>query len=167
MAKKKTKERWKRIKGYPDYKVSDQGRIKSLNYYHRHISKILDLHCKGRYLKVTLRNNNGSKTFWVHQLVAEHFCPGKDAEHNQVDHISGDRYDNRAINLRWVSSKMNCGNPNTKERRLIRYHKEGEFERRSAGQKKRFERPEERARLLAQLAKGREARMKNGHQQPE
>ena len=161
MAKELTKERWNGINAYPDYRVSDHGRMEALNYYNRHISKILDLHCdKGRYLKVTLKNEEGSKTFWVHQLVAEAFCDGKDEVHFQVDHIDGNKLNNVWTNLRFVSPKDNSNNPNTKGNYHIRYHKEGEKERRSAGQKKRFERPEERARLLDQLAKGREKRNK-------
>ncbi len=154
-------ELWKYIPNFPKYLVSNLGHIMALDYRGNHVCKILELHCnQGRYIKVTLANEDGQKTFWVHQLVAEAFCEGKSETNCQIDHISGDRMDNRASNLRFCSPSSNVNNPNTKCNYHIRYHKEGEFERRSEGQKRRFERPEERARMLERLAKGRAEKRK-------
>ena len=49
----------------------------------------------------------------VHRLVAEAFIPNP-LGLTDVDHINGNRADNRIENLRWVSHKENCNNPNTK-----------------------------------------------------
>ena len=49
----------------------------------------------------------------VHQLVAKAFIPNP-LGLRDVDHINGNRADNRIENLRWVSHKENCNNPNTK-----------------------------------------------------
>lgn len=76
------------------------GRIKNLNYYGRGKSAILNLSAKSRYLKVTLVDDDGkSKTFWVHQLVAQAFLPEPEEGQNQINHINGEKQDNRATNI--------------------------------------------------------------------
>ena len=144
-------EEWRPVRGYEgQYEVSNYGRMRSLNYYGRGVCKIMRLTAGwNRYIKVGLRGRDGEmKYFRVHRLVAEAFLPAPLPEQTQVNHIDGNKQNNMVVegrcNLEWVTPRDNCNNPNTKANYYVRYHRAGEFERRSAGQKKRFaERPED------------------------
>lgn len=63
------------------------------------------------YLQVNLGRIRN--TVLVHRLVAEAFIPNP-LGLRDVDHINGNKTNNRVENLRWVSHKENCNNPNTK-----------------------------------------------------
>lgn len=115
-------EVWKDIKGYEGlYQISNYGRVKSLerlikkfcgNYTIK--EKILkqSKNADG-YLQVSLfQKKNVSKTYRVHRLVAEAFISNHENK-SIVDHINGERTDNRVENLRWVSQKENINNPIT------------------------------------------------------
>ena len=117
------------IRNFPDYKISNWGRV---------FSKKTNTFINGRpnalgYYQVALRDVNGN-TVWVliHRLVAEYFVPNI-CFGTEVDHINKDRTDNRASNLRWVSRKENLQNV-SKERRkrgviqpVVQYDLEGNF----------------------------------------
>ena len=140
MKEETTNEKWIPLEGYEGlYEVSDYGKIRSLNYYKQ--GRVCVLRCtakNGKYLKVTLHKAGHAKTYRIHRLVAAAFLPKPSKERNQVNHINGNKTDNRASNLEWCTSMENHNNPATIENNKIRYHKQGEWENRSKGQKKRF-----------------------------
>lgn len=106
-------EIWKLIKDYEGlYEISNLGRVKSLPRNGTiKTEKILTPNMSGRYARIGLRDKIKIK-YSVHRLVAEAFIPNPN-NLPQVDHINGDRYDNRVENLRWVTAKENIGNPVT------------------------------------------------------
>lgn len=120
-------EIWVPIKGFEGlYEVSNLGRVKSLpkkwiagnNTIRQHNGKILkpSYTVKGNlgYYVVLLYKNRVRKRCKVHKLVAEHFLPPPTKERNLLDHINGNKKDNRACNLRWVNYFENaCSNLNT------------------------------------------------------
>lgn len=58
------------------------------------------------YLRVVLCKNGKTKNYSIHRLVAETFIENT---HNlpQVNHVNGDKRDNHADNLEWISHKGN------------------------------------------------------------
>ena len=103
-------EIWKEIKGYPNYMVSNFGRVKSLNYNHTSKEKMLKVSMNGNgYLRVLLCNNGKRKHMTVHRIVAETFIPNPDNK-PCIDHINTIKDDNRMENLIWCTTKENCNN---------------------------------------------------------
>lgn len=99
------------------YVVSNTGRIFSLNYKRTGQRRELR-QCKNNhgYYQSRLSNNRKSTVHRVHRVVAMAF---HDNPENKpcVDHIDGDRTNNHADNLRWVTHTENMNNPITIERK--------------------------------------------------
>lgn len=96
-------ERWKDIEGYEGYyMVSDFGRIK--NTKTNHLSSLSDINSVG-YKRVTLYVPI-RKRFFVHRLVAYHFCDGYQ-EGLVVNHKDGNKQNNNYLNLEWVTRSKN------------------------------------------------------------
>ena len=125
---------WKDIEGYKGhYQISNYGNVRSL--------KKDAFLMKGGYLKgykiISLWKNGTGKMFRVHRLVAAAFIPNPDNK-PCIDHIDGDRANNHADNLRWVTAKENSNNynaPNTYKgkkinkggKAVLQYDLEGNF----------------------------------------
>ena len=105
-------ENWKDIKGCEGlYKVSSYGRIMTV----RKNAILCPAKTISNGLTVSLSKNGKVEKRQVSRLVAAAFIPNPENK-PCVDHIDGDKSNNRADNLRWVTTKENCNNPITKSR---------------------------------------------------
>lgn len=104
-------EVWKDIQGYENkYQVSNYGRIKSLSRrifngtgYYISKEKILKGHViTNGYIQVELQG----KPLLVHRLVAETFIENS-YNKPQINHIDGDKTNNRVENLEWCTNSEN------------------------------------------------------------
>ncbi len=83
------------------------GRVKSLKHYDARLLTAFPNN-KG-YLRVCLCRNGQGRHFLVSRLVAAAFCDNDDPENKTtVDHIDGNKKNNRADNLAYCSLKENC-----------------------------------------------------------
>lgn len=100
-------EIWKDIAGYEGrYMVSNFGRVKSMRCLAHDGEKIMKTvrHHTG-YMIVSL-GRKPRKVFLVHVLVANAFIENKEKK-PYVNHIDGNKANNKASNLEWVTAKEN------------------------------------------------------------
>ena len=90
-------EHYKTIEKYPKYEVSDLGNVRN-----KRTGVVRKLTNRGGYLKLRLSDIDEN----VHRLVAETFLDHS-IERTQVNHIDGDKTNNRVDNLEWVSPSKN------------------------------------------------------------
>ena len=97
-------EEWAKIVNYPDYYISNIGRVASFRNPVPHLVKIQSGD-RGR-LHVTLGSSNKEQTKFhskrVSRLVAEAFVPNPEG-YNNIEFIDGDYKNCSASNLKWVS----------------------------------------------------------------
>lgn len=127
-------EIWKTIEGYPDYMVSNMGRVKSLNYNRRGKEKILK-GCKDKdgYLIVNLSKEGKQKNYKIHRLVTSAFLYNPN-NLSEVNHKDENKQNNCVDNLEWCNRKYNCnyGTHNekmskTKSMPVLQFSKTGDF----------------------------------------
>lgn len=97
-------EVWKPILGYKDYFVSNMGRIK-------HYVKTYDAYCLLTPQKNVLNGyyyvGISGKNLALHRIVAHSFVDGETQDNNTVNHIDGNKDNNKASNLEWMSQSSN------------------------------------------------------------
>lgn len=95
-------EIWVLLKETNSHLISNVGNIKSIKT-NKIIKKHLD---KDGYPRVGLYFNKKIKSFYVHRLIANNFLNNKDNK-PQVNHIDGNKQNNKISNLEWVTSSEN------------------------------------------------------------
>ena len=104
-------EEWRPIQDYPDYSVSNLGRVKSTRGYGGVAERILAVRPNtSGYLQTDIGRQ--WKSAPIHKLVATVFVSNTEPTKTIVDHKNGIITDNRAENLRWTTpmeSSMNQG----------------------------------------------------------
>lgn len=95
-------ERWKKIKDFPNYSVSDKGQVRDDKRDHIKARRV-DRH---GYDDVSLYNQGKEHHKKVHRLVAEAFIENPE-EKGFVNHIDGNKLNNTVDNLEWVTYSEN------------------------------------------------------------
>lgn len=95
-------EIWKDIKGFENnYQISNFGNVKN-----KQTNKLLKGDTNSTGYKRIILCHPIKKRFFIHRLVALHFCEGYD-ETKVVNHKDGNKQNNCATNLEWVTRSQN------------------------------------------------------------
>lgn len=101
------KEEWRKVFDHKNYEVSNLGNVKSLKYGKEKILKAR-IQTNG-FLSVCLDGKNKS----IHHLVAEEFMGYKIDKLTLLDHVDGNKINNRLDNLDIISSRDKKSNYKT------------------------------------------------------
>ena len=100
-------DKWKVIENFENYEINNKGIIRNI-----HTQKFRKQYKqKNGYLYITLNKNGKNFCIRVHRLVAKAFIENPNNLHD-VDHIDGNRSNNKCENLRFATSSQNKTNTN-------------------------------------------------------
>ena len=112
-------EIWKDIPHFPGYQASTEGRIRSVDRIMQRRRDESPFLRRGKVLR-PIDNGNGYKAvnltkdtdnrhrrYYIHRLVLETFTSGHDEYQTDVNHIDGDKSNNRLDNLEWSTMSEN------------------------------------------------------------
>jgi len=91
-----------KIEGYENYIITKNGNVTNTNSNHTLKKQINNC----GYYRVELSRAGKQKKHFIHRLVAAAYIPNKD-NLPQVNHINGDKLDNRVENLEWCTASQN------------------------------------------------------------
>jgi len=97
-----TDELWKKIDDFPNYMISNLGRLLNID---RMKLRALPINKSG-YIKISLSYKNTKGYFVIHRLVALAFIENTN-NYPVVNHLNGIKHDNRQINLEWTTHAGN------------------------------------------------------------
>ena len=119
---------WKPIDGFKGYKISNDGFV-----YSEKTNRVLNkINNSSGYYHICLINNGKMQYQLLHRLIAQAFIPNP---HNKpfINHIDGDKKNNKIDNLEWVTNKENIrhafeiglmnGKPSTRKKQIIQIDK--------------------------------------------
>lgn len=111
-------EVWKPLNQTSDYDISNHGRVRSHRIRKNEPVILKGSTCDTQHqyssVNIFLKSENRYRHFYIHKLVAEHFVDNPDVtKYQYVDHIDGNRQNNSASNLRWVTNQQNQLNKKT------------------------------------------------------
>lgn len=116
------KEIWRNISGYPNYQVSNKGRVKSLSNDKTRKEKILKpIKHKNGYLIINLCKNGKFKHMKVHRLVAVAFVQNNSLFNTEINHLDENKENNCASNLEWCEHihNINFGTRNERAGKAV------------------------------------------------
>lgn len=92
---------WKTINGFEHYKISNEGEVQNTD------GKILKpFKTNSGYLQVHLFKDKKRTKKYIHRMVAEGFI-SNDKNLKEVNHLNGNKEDNRSCNLEWCNRTEN------------------------------------------------------------
>lgn len=134
-------EEWKDIGGFEGkFAISSYGRLASCVQGRWNLRKLTN--AKNDYFRVVLLSKERKRTKYIHRLVAEAFVANPNGL-KYVHHIDGNKQNNIASNLIWISGKehqklhteenpniisgMNYYNKHIRPKKIYQFNKDGEY----------------------------------------
>jgi hypothetical protein len=121
-------ELWKEIKDCESYQVSNLGNIKNII-----TGKLRKPNIKNGYCYTSMNVNDNEKSLRIHRLVAQAFLVNDDENKTYVNHIDGNKLNNKLDNLEWITPSNNVkhacetGLLESQARKVLQYDKKGIF----------------------------------------
>jgi len=99
---------WKTIKGYNNvYRINNLGQVKRVIWSHGCKMGFIGHVAPDGYKFVILCKNKKHKKYPIHRLVAKYFIGNPTKKRYDINHIDGNKQNNKVTNLEYCTSKEN------------------------------------------------------------